>query len=74
MSVEEISDLLKNKANPEASCNRVNTMIQTHISQVSQRISELEKLRVALIEIASKCRQERQISECGILQSLGTDA
>jgi len=73
MSIEEIKTLLKNKEQPDASCDKVNTMIQTHISQVSERIVELKALKGELQSMAAKCDHERQISDCGILQSLQTE-
>jgi Cd(II)/Pb(II)-responsive transcriptional regulator len=73
MSIDEIGTLLKSKNEPNASCNKVNAMIQTHIKQVSQRIEELEELKKSLLNMASTCDEARQIRNCGILESLETN-
>lgn len=70
LSVAEIRHLLSVNGSPKTHCDDVNQMIDEHIKQVEQRMSELKELRGQLVELRSSCGDNRAVEECGILQSL----
>ncbi len=72
MSLEEIRSLLRFRQAPEESCAEVNQLLDRHVSQVAQRITELQALQQQLQELRSQCSQAQAAKDCGILQKLAT--
>ncbi|GAC13045.1 Cd(II)/Pb(II)-responsive transcriptional regulator [Aliiglaciecola lipolytica] len=70
ISISEIQQLIAMRSQPDKSCKTVNDMVNSHIQEVSVRISELENLKVALSEIASACSDGHSVSNCGVLKKL----
>ena len=70
LSVAEIRHLLSVNGLPKTHCDDVNQMIDTHIEQVEQRMSELKQLRSQLVALRSSCADNRIVEDCGILQTL----
>ncbi|RDE18287.1 Cd(II)/Pb(II)-responsive transcriptional regulator [Motiliproteus coralliicola] len=74
ISLEEIATLLECREHPAMSCDNVNRMIDSHISQVLQQINDLQRLEQQLRQLRQRCNNERnpmgQAADCGILDSL----
>lgn len=70
MTHEEIQVLLKARAQPDASCETINELIDEHIHHVQARIAELQILETQLIELRGQCRAAHTTSDCGILREL----
>jgi Cd(II)/Pb(II)-responsive transcriptional regulator len=70
MSIIEIKQLIQNKENPNNSCASINSMIDVHISDVTNRIQELIQLKETLSNMALACSSNRSIKNCGVLQKL----
>ncbi|TRY33971.1 Cd(II)/Pb(II)-responsive transcriptional regulator [Aliiglaciecola sp. M165] len=70
ISMKEIETLLQNKNNPDQSCASVNALIDEHIIQVNEKISELSQLKMTLEKMSKSCGTDKTIKECGILSEL----
>ncbi|THF58078.1 Cd(II)/Pb(II)-responsive transcriptional regulator [Pseudothauera rhizosphaerae] len=70
MSHGEIRSVLALADQPSACCGAVNDVFDQHIAHVAERIRELEHLRRSLLTLRERCRRERTVEDCGILQGL----
>lgn len=70
MSIVEVKQLIQNKENPNNSCASINSMIDLHINDVTNRIQELVQLKETLTDMALACSSNRSIKDCGVLQKL----
>ena len=70
MTLDEIRTLLRFKESPEENCGEVNRLLDEHIGHVVRRIGELQALEKQLLELRSRCPDNRQASTCGILEGL----
>jgi len=71
MSLPEIRALLAAVVRPDADCAPVNALLDEHIGHVSDRISELKRLKTELLALRARCANSRRTAECGILTTLG---
>jgi Cd(II)/Pb(II)-responsive transcriptional regulator len=70
MSLEEIRVLLPFLDAPQRACEEVNTILDTHIGHVSQRIHELRQLEDQLKTLRAQCSEGSDAARCGILAGL----
>ena len=70
MTRAEIRELLHARAEPNASCTTINSLIDEHITHVQARVASLLALQKQLVELRHRCASERGVDECGILQRL----
>lgn len=70
MTLDEIRTLLHFKESPEENCGEVNRLLDEHIGHVVRRIGELQVLEKLLLELRSRCPDDRPPSTCGILEGL----
>jgi Cd(II)/Pb(II)-responsive transcriptional regulator len=70
ISLDEIRTLLALRASPEAGCEGVNRLLDTHIDAVAQRIQELHLLKRQLGALRGTCQSVDSISNCRILHKL----
>ena len=70
MTHDEIQVLLQARAQPDASCESINELIDEHIHHVQSRIAELQILETQLIELRSQCQAAHTTRDCGILREL----
>ncbi len=70
MTLDEIRVLLRFHDAPDADCEAVNALLDTHIGQVTARIDELQRLQQQLRALRGLCGASRQARDCGILNSL----
>lgn len=70
MTHEEIRFLLSARADPDASCESVNELIEDHLSHVQEKLIELQALEKQLFELKNSCNMARTTQDCGILQEL----
>ncbi|BBN87643.1 Cd(II)/Pb(II)-responsive transcriptional regulator [Azospira sp. I13] len=70
MTLDEIRTLLHFKESPEENCGEVNRLLDEHIGHVVRRIGELQVLEKQLLELRSRCPDDRRPSTCGILEGL----
>jgi len=74
MAHTEIRRLLELQANPQASCEEVNQLLDEHLRHVEARIAELTELKRQIESIGQRCTTAASVAECGVLQSLHEDA
>src|SRR4051812_27358601 len=56
ISLDEIATLLELRASPEAGCDGVNRLLDTHIGAVEERIRELHLLQRQLRDLRQSCQ------------------
>ncbi|MFS0754248.1 Cd(II)/Pb(II)-responsive transcriptional regulator [Noviherbaspirillum sp. 1P10PC] len=72
MTLDEIRRLLHIRNAPNDNCDEVNMLLDRHIRQIAERISELQSLQKQIGKLRSMCNSFRTSKDCGILQSLAT--
>lgn len=70
MTHSEIRALLQARAEPDASCESINELIDAHLTHVQARITELKALETQLTELRTQCHATRATRDCGILHKL----
>lgn len=72
-TLAEIRELLSLRVQAGASCADVRARTQDKIAAIDARISELRRIRAALVTLASRCAGSGPTSECPILDALHTE-
>ncbi|MFK5925234.1 MAG: Cd(II)/Pb(II)-responsive transcriptional regulator [Desulfuromusa sp.] len=72
MSLTEIKRLLHLRNTPEEDCTEVSELLDTHINQLVEHISELEYLKQQLESLRQRCNGANSAEQCGILQELNS--
>lgn len=70
MTHGEIRALLQARTEPDASCESINELIDSHLQHVQTRMSELRALEAQLTELRNQCHAARATRDCGILREL----
>lgn len=68
-SVEDIRELLAMTAQPQASCDRADSIARRHLTEVERRIAQLQSLRGELQRMIGECSHGR-IADCRVIESL----
>lgn len=68
--LQTIEELLEIAANPDASCAPVDQTIKRHLSQVRERMGDLEKLEKALVNM--QCQQADTVKHCQVIEALSS--
>jgi len=69
-SLSEIKELLALRVTPGKSCADVRARAEAKIVDVDQRISQLNRMKRALVKLAAACSGRGPTSECPILDAL----
>ncbi len=69
-SLAEIRELLSLRVRPGASCADVRARTNDKIGAIDERISELQRIRAALVTLAVRCTGAGPTSDCPILDAL----
>jgi MerR family mercuric resistance operon transcriptional regulator len=69
-SLKEITELLALRVGGPTSCEQVKEATLTKLDQVERKLVELERMRRALLQVASLCTGEGPESRCPILDAL----
>ncbi len=72
-TLEEITELLDLRVDPEGSCDSVEARAERTITRIEAKIADLERMRDALTRLAHDCRHRRASDDCPILVSLEED-
>jgi MerR family copper efflux transcriptional regulator len=73
-SLQEVSDLLRLRVDPETSCRVVRHRADAKIVDIERKIEDLQSMRQALMTLAETCRGDGPISECPFLDALDQHA
>lgn len=73
-SLEEVQELLELRVDDPAACPVVEAKTREKMTQVRQKVRELERLQAVLERLASSCRSHTPRSEYPILEMLAEEA
>lgn len=74
MALDEIRKLLRAKDAPDNPCDEIDALLDAHIGHVTERITELQRLKTQLKTLRTQCRSPRTSKDCGILSGLSKRA
>jgi Cd(II)/Pb(II)-responsive transcriptional regulator len=74
MPLAEIKELLNFRHHPQMACNEIDQLLERHMNIVKERIAQLQQLDKQLKMLRRSCGVQSTVAECGILQSLNTQA
>lgn len=70
MTLDEIRHLLKLRDKPRLGCAEVNSVIDTHIGHVRERMKALRALERQLKDVRARCDDASASKDCGIIEVL----
>lgn len=70
LGLAEIEQLLALTEYPEANCDDLNRLLDTHLAQVRAKQDALARLESQLLALRGRCASTRRAGDCGILQEL----
>lgn len=70
MSLVEIKRMLDLSGQPEADCDEINQIVNTHLEQIRLKQEALARLEQQLLVLRGRCTANRRAGDCGILQDL----
>ena len=73
ISIDAIRELIHLSENPTMPCGDAHKIANTHLSEISAQIAQLQKLQTELIRITSTC-DAKHIGACYVIQSLSNHA
>ena len=73
MPLDGIRLLLKSLDTPDQTCSEVDALLDEHIRNVGDRITQLKALESQLQDLRGRCRNPRTAKDCRILQRLSGD-
>jgi MerR family mercuric resistance operon transcriptional regulator len=73
-SLKEIRELLTLRVDAETSCEQVKERAAAKLTEVEQKMAELQRMRQALLQAASLCDGEGPKSRCPMLDALDHDS
>lgn len=73
-SLKEIRELLTLRVDTETSCEQVKERTTAKLTEVEQKMAELQRMRQALLQVASLCNGEGPKSRCPMLDALRHDS
>ena len=69
-SLKEITELLLLRVDAQTSCEVVKQRTEAKIAEVEQKLIELQRMRQALLQVASLCTGQGPASACPMLDAL----
>lgn len=70
LSLKEIETLILLEQQPQKNCHAVNEIIDIHLTQVEQKIIELQKFQQELLQLRLSCNTQNTVNQCQILKKL----
>lgn len=69
-SLQEVSELLRLRVDPETSCSEVKQRAEAKRAEIERKIEDLRRMQQALVTLAATCSGEGPIDACPILDAL----
>ena len=69
-SLKEINELLLLRVDAQNACEEVKQRTEAKIAEVERKLIELQRMRQALIQVASLCEGQGPNSRCPVLEAL----
>lgn len=73
-SLREIDELMSLRLAPEANSADVKIRAEAKISEIEEKIADLQRMRDALQRLVAACDGERPVEECPILEALDMES
>ncbi len=70
-SLKEITELLLLRVDAQTSCEEVKHRTEAKLAEVERKMVELQRMRQALLQVASLCTGQGPASACPMLEALG---
>jgi len=70
LTIDEIRHLIELRNFPQSDCDEINQLIEKHLIQVNQRLTDLHELKSHLMSLKSKCSKDNKVENCGIMNTL----
>lgn len=69
-SLKEINELLSLRLDPKTKCSVVKNRAEAKISDIEERILNLQRMKKALVKLMKACSGRGPVSKCPILEAL----
>jgi MerR family copper efflux transcriptional regulator len=69
-TLKDIKELLLLRTQPDVSCADIQNKATAKIEDIEQKITDLQRMKNALAQLADQCTGEGALSECPILDAL----
>lgn len=69
-TLREIAELLSLRMTPDTTPGQVRDRVETKIADVEAKLTELERIRGALTQMAAACEVHGPLGECPLLEAL----
>jgi MerR family mercuric resistance operon transcriptional regulator len=69
-SLAEVEDLLSLAEGGPESCDAARELAMAHLGDLEGRIAELERMRLALVELVDSCSRPRRDRSCPLLEAI----
>ncbi len=69
-ALREVADLLNLRQTRKTSCAQVRSVALAKVTDIDQKLKDLQRMRMALEKLASRCELEGTLGECPILDAL----
>jgi MerR family mercuric resistance operon transcriptional regulator len=69
-SLKEITELIALRRDPDTTCAEVKQRAQAKLADIEAKISDLQRIKRALLLVMASCRGRGPISDCPILDAL----
>jgi Cd(II)/Pb(II)-responsive transcriptional regulator len=70
MPLSDIAALQQFADEPSGDCGEIDSLIETHLARVHERLASLQNLERQLLNLRAACTSGRCVQECGILHEL----
>ncbi|NYT24443.1 Cd(II)/Pb(II)-responsive transcriptional regulator [Alcaligenaceae bacterium] len=70
MPLNDVQRLLTFRDDPRQDCGDVNKLLDMRITEVEERVEELQQLKEHLTTLRSQCSRTAPVEACGILRAL----
>ena len=69
-SLKEITELLSLRVDAQTSCDEVKLRTEAKLAEVERKMVELQRMRQALLQVASLCTEQGPTGRCPMLEAL----
>ena len=72
-TLDQVRELLRLSSQKNQECSEVDRITRRHLTNVEAKIADLKRLAGVLRKISSRCRGDRLIADCPIIEALSPD-
>lgn len=69
-ALREIAELLNLRQTRKTSCAQVRSVALAKVEDIDLKLTDLQRMRVALVKLAARCELEGTLGECPLLDAL----